>query len=103
MAALPTPESSVRYTYGVEVIVPSARNRYSTLRSAPLAATGTAVTKLDLHWSDPIRPTRTDVVWSLAGGHWGRAQNGQATSAANGPVVSPRHIVVLFVQYADTG
>lgn len=68
-----------------------------------VAAAGTAVTKLDLHWTDPVRPTRTDVTWTWNGAQPSRAQNGQGTVDAGGLPLAPRNIVVLFVEYADTG
>ena len=51
----------------------------------------------------PDRATRTDVTWTFNGAKARRTQVGQATTDANGPAVSPRNIVVLFVQYPDTG
>lgn len=67
------------------------------------ATGGTPITKLDVHWKMPDRATRTDVSWSFAGAKASRVQVGQATTDANGAAVSPRNVVVLFVQYPDTG
>lgn len=67
------------------------------------AATGTPVTKLDLFWKMPDRATRTDVSWSFSGVKGSRTQVGQATADANGDAVAPRNIVVLFVEYPDSG
>ncbi len=66
-------------------------------------ATGTPVTKLEMHWKMPDRPTQTDVTWTWAGDKGNRVQAGKATVDANGPAVSPRNVVVLFVEYPDTG
>ncbi|MEY2467458.1 MAG: hypothetical protein QOF21_156 [Actinomycetota bacterium] len=69
------------------------------------AATGAPVTKVDIHWVDKVR---TDVTWTWDGTAWNRVQ-GDGKSAptptvdANGPGVHPRNIVVLFVNYEDTG
>lgn len=67
------------------------------------AATGTPVTKLDIYWKMPDRPTHTDVTWTFSGAAGSRTQNGKATTDANGPAIAPRNIVLLFVQYPDTG
>jgi hypothetical protein len=72
-------------------------------RIADVAADGTPVTKLDMHWKMPDRATRTDVTWNWSGTKARRVQVGQATTDGNGPAVSPRNVVVLFVAYPDTG
>ncbi len=71
--------------------------------AAGAVAAGTAVTKLDLHWKMPDRPTRTDVTWTWSGATARRVQNGKATVDAGGPAIAPRNIVLLFVEYVDTG
>lgn len=71
--------------------------------SASAAAAGSPVSKLDVFWKMPDRATRTDVSWTFAGAKGSRVQAGQPTTDANGPAVSPRNIVVLFVEYPDTG
>ncbi|HUR78743.1 MAG TPA: DUF3048 domain-containing protein [Acidimicrobiales bacterium] len=67
------------------------------------AATGVPVTKLDMHWKMPDRPTRTDATWTWAGPTPSRVQNGKATTDATGEAIAPRNIVLLFVEYPDTG
>jgi hypothetical protein len=64
---------------------------------------GTPVSKLTLFWKMPDRPTRTDVTWTFNGAAGSRVQNGKPTTDANGPAVAPRNIVVLFVEYPDSG
>ncbi|MEY2472087.1 MAG: hypothetical protein QOK28_1416 [Actinomycetota bacterium] len=71
--------------------------------AAGTAAGGTPVAKLDLHWKMPDRPTSTSVSWSFAGGKGSRVQEGKATVDASGAAIAPRNIVVLFVQYPDSG
>lgn len=71
--------------------------------SAAATPEGTPVTKLDVHWKMPDRPTRTDVSWSWSGVNATRQQNGRVTVDAAGPKVTPRNVVVLFVEYVDTG
>jgi hypothetical protein len=66
-------------------------------------ADGTPVTKLTLFWKMPDRPTRTDVTWTWNGSAPSRVQNGKATTDAGGPPVTPRNVVLLFVEYPDTG
>lgn len=73
------------------------------LRIADGPAEGTPVAKLDMHWKMPDRATRTDVSWTFSGGKASRTQVGQATTDANGAAVSPRNVVLLFVEYPDTG
>ena len=71
--------------------------------SAAAAAEGTPVTKLDVNWKMPDRPTRTDVTWTWSGATPSRTQNGRATVDAGGAAVAPRNVVLLFVEYVDTG
>lgn len=70
---------------------------------AATQAEGTPVAKLDVFWKMPDRATRTDASWTWSGAKPARVQSGQATTDANGPAVAPRNIVVLFVEYVDTG
>jgi DUF3048 family protein len=67
------------------------------------AADGTAVAKLDLHWKMPDRATSTSVEWTWPAGAPHRVQEGQATTDASGASIAPRNIVVLFVEYPDSG
>ena len=71
--------------------------------AANAAASGDAVAKLDLHWKMPDRPTSTSVSWTFAGAKGSRVQGGKATVDASGATIEPRNIVVLFVQYPDSG
>ncbi len=71
--------------------------------AAGTTAEGSAVAKLDLHWKMPDRATSTSVEWTWPGGAPHRVQEGQATTDANGAAIAPRNIVVMFVQYPDTG
>jgi hypothetical protein len=66
-------------------------------------ADGAPVTKLDLHWKMPDRATSTSVEWTWAGPTPTRVQEGQKTVDANGPAIAPRNVVVLFVEYPDSG
>jgi hypothetical protein len=70
---------------------------------ATATAEGTPVTKLDLHWKMPDRPTSTAVNWTFAAGKGSRTQQGKATNDASGAAISPRNVVVLFVEYPDSG
>jgi hypothetical protein len=67
------------------------------------AATGDPVKTLTVHWKMPDRPTETNVTWTFAGGKGSRVQEGQATVDGNGGTVVPRNVVVLFVEYPDSG
>ncbi len=67
---------------------------------ATAAAAGTPVKQLQVRWVDKVR---TDVTWSWDGARSSRVQNGTPVVDANGPAVSPRNVVVLFVNYEDTG
>jgi hypothetical protein len=71
--------------------------------AAGVAATGDPVAKLDLHWKMPDRPTSTSVSWTFAAGKGSRTQEGKATVDASGATIAPRNVVVLFVQYPDSG
>jgi hypothetical protein len=70
---------------------------------APSAEGGSPVAKLTLFWKMPDRPTRTDVTWTWSGNTPSRVQNGKTTVDAGGPAVAPRNVVVLFVEYVDSG
>ena len=63
-------------------------------------ATGDPVKQLSVHWADKVR---TDVTWSWDGTKWSRVENGTPQSDGSGAAVAPRNIVVLFVNYEDTG
>jgi hypothetical protein len=71
--------------------------------SAGEAASGDPVKTLSLHWKMPDRPTSTTVNWTFAGAAGSRVQEGKATGDASGAAITPRNIVVLFVEYPDSG
>jgi hypothetical protein len=77
-----------------------------TPATKPLFAAGTnegggsPVKRLELRWIDKVR---TDVAWGWDGQKWSRVQNGQATVDGSGAAVAPRNIVVMFINYVDTG
>jgi hypothetical protein len=81
----------------------TAPNPLFRFAAAGAAAAGDPVSKLDLHWKMPDRPTSTSVSWSFAGGKGSRVQGGKSTVDASGATIAPRNIVVLFVQYPDSG
>lgn len=64
------------------------------------APTGEPVTNLTLKWVDKVR---TDVTWTWSGATASRVQNGTAHVDASGAAVAPRNVVVMFVDYVDTG
>jgi hypothetical protein len=66
-------------------------------------ASGDPVKTLSLHWKMPDRDTSTSVSWTFDGAKGSRVQEGQATVDASGTPVAPRNIVVLFVEYPDSG
>lgn len=71
--------------------------------AAGTAATGDPVQTLSLRWKMPDRPTSTNVTWTWNGATPSRAQEGKATVDASGAVIAPKNIVVLFVEYPDSG
>ncbi|MDP1794958.1 MAG: DUF3048 domain-containing protein [Acidimicrobiales bacterium] len=95
--------SSTAKFYGAAPSAATAAKPLFSFASESATAEGSPVFKLDLFWKMPDRATRTDVSWTWNGGKPNRVQAGQATTDANGPAVAPRNVVVLFVEYADTG
>lgn len=81
----------------------SAAKPLLRIGSANAVAEGSPVGKLALFWKMPDRATRTDVTWTWSGGKPTRVQAGQTTTDANGPAIAPRNVVVLFVEYPDSG
>jgi hypothetical protein len=64
---------------------------------------GDPVKTLSLHWKMPDRPTTTNVTWTWTATTASRVQEGQPTTDASGTAIAPRNIVVLFVEYPDSG
>ncbi len=89
--------------YAAAPSVATAAKALFRMADANTSAEGTPVAKLDVFWKMPDRATRTDAAWTWSGAKASRVQAGQATTDANGPAVAPRNIVVLFVEYVDTG
>ncbi len=105
-AARPAPYnlfSGTAQFYAAAPSVATAAKPLFRFAGANAQGDGTPVTKLDVHWKMPDRATRTDAAWTWTGTKASRVQSGQATTDANGPAVAPRNVIVLFVQYSDTG
>jgi hypothetical protein len=95
--------SSTQQLYAAGGTAGSSPQPLLSFDAAATPATGDPVTTLMLHWKDPAHPTQTDVTWTWNGATPSRVENGTPQGDAGGAPVAPVDIVVMFVDYVDTG